>query len=444
MKNKFRLTAVVAALVVLSASFVPVALEAAANEVPRYQRPTLLIWDLDASGVRASAARQLSAQLATDMSKNPQLDVITRGELKKALQHSAQLQLMGADSKLLARLARSSKAQLLLFGSLSRHHKRYQLALKLFSASTAKVIKRQVLYTEKLEGFSPALMPQALALVEAALGKSALNIDDAAQLLAKRLFAAGAPHNKNYRVRSLLLDAGPFASPYGARLAAALQKALNRQVKDPQGLLHVSGSDKPFEDMIELAVQVQGHKKWRAQCLQVRGALDADMLRPANLQQAQQDQGALQSWHKSQQGMQLKIWTNKGRQGLVFFDDEAVQLYLRVNRPAWVRLIYYLADGHRVLLQDKFRIPAAQVGQDVAYPIKLSPAAPFGIERIQAVAFSHEPKALHTRQVEIDGSRYDLIPDLKTALIHRGFKKQIKNHEIDESLLNLTTAKKEP
>lgn len=37
---------------------------------------------------------------------------------------------------------------------------------------------------------------------------------------------------------------------------------------------------------------------------------------------------------------------------------------------------------------------------------------------------------------------YDLLPELKTALAHRGFKKKISNNEIDESLVNLTTAQK--
>ena len=441
-RQKFHLRMLLAGLGLLTLGMTAHAKNKAAAP-PQYQRPTLLIWDLYAKGIDDTAAKQLSAQLAADMAKNPHLEVLTRGELKHALSHNAQAQMLGADTNNLRKIAKRSDAQMILFGDLTRHKNRFQVSLKLFSTADVRIAQRQIAQADSLQALYPKLLPQALALAEAALGLPASNLGAAAAQLAEALLQAGAPNNKRYRVADFVLGQGPFATPYGADLAKALQQALVRKVKNPQQTLTVSGSVHVHHDMLELACQVDGHPKWRAQTRQLNGLANDAQLLPANLDAANKDQAELAAWSKSNKGMHVDMWTNKGKQGVVFFDNETIQIHLTVNRPAWVRLIYHLADNKRVLLDDSFKISAAQVGQDVLYPIQLSPAAPFGIERIQAVAFSKAPAKLKTTPELIEGSRYDLIPDLKAALVHRGFKKQIATHSIDEALVSLTTAKRQ-
>ena len=64
---------------------------------------------------------------------------------------------------------------------------------------------------------------------------------------------------------------------------------------------------------------------------------------------------------------------------------------MRVNRPAYVRLVYILANGSKVVLEQAYFIDASKVNQAVEYPDKFEVSAPFGVERLYAVAFTETP-----------------------------------------------------
>ena len=74
----------------------------------------------------------------------------------------------------------------------------------------------------------------------------------------------------------------------------------------------------------------------------------------------------------------------------------------------------------------------------MAYPTELEAAPPFGVEHIQAVAFSDRPLPLATRRVRVAGENYEVIDGVEEALRHRV---EAPAGETAEALFTLTTLK---
>ena len=93
--------------------------------------------------------------------------------------------------------------------------------------------------------------------------------------------------------------------------------------------------------------------------------------------------------------LEVEVWTHDGRSHYV--QDEKVKIFVRVNQPAYVRLLYTLADRKRTLLEDNYYIDAAQVNSDVEIGEYLC-AAPFGAELLIVAARTEEFPPIETRE----------------------------------------------
>ncbi len=85
------------------------------------------------------------------------------------------------------------------------------------------------------------------------------------------------------------------------------------------------------------------------------------------------------------QELDVKVWTNKDSANSVYRDGEDVIIYCQVNQPAYIRLVYVLADGAYTLLHDSTHIDEAKVGLSVAIG-KFVVAPPFGAEQLIVLA----------------------------------------------------------
>lgn len=64
-------------------------------------------------------------------------------------------------------------------------------------------------------------------------------------------------------------------------------------------------------------------------------------------------------------GLEVKIWTNKGRDPL-YYEGETMKVFGSVNQPAYLRLLYILADDRKyTLLKDNYYINPSQINSDV-------------------------------------------------------------------------------
>lgn len=137
----------------------------------------------------------------------------------------------------------------------------------------------------------------------------------------------------------------------------------------------------------------------------------------------------------------VEIWTNKGKDNLIFTEGEHLKLYVRANKECYIRLIYHLADGHSVLLFDNYYIAAHMVNKVIEIPDEFVCSEPFGVEVLQVNAQSKPFDPLNIRKQ--DG--YDFIESsLKEVLVNtRGFKKA-NTETIDkaEKKIVITTMKR--
>jgi TolB-like protein len=154
-------------------------------------------------------------------------------------------------------------------------------------------------------------------------------------------------------------------------------------------------------------------------------------LKPENFQQALIEQNAFTEGEIVSGQLQVDVGTNRGDQNLLFTEGEIMKVYVRVNRPAYTRLLYILADGRRTLLYDNHYIDQSKVNHVVEIPEEFECAPPFGAEMLVVIARTQEFELLKT--VEVDGYYYLEADSPKEAAAQaRGMRKR-KKQEIQQT-----------
>lgn len=135
---------------------------------------------------------------------------------------------------------------------------------------------------------------------------------------------------------------------------------------------------------------------------------------PANYEQAVTELKEFRTKEIVNDGLRVDVWTNKGKDGVVFTEGELMEVSLRVNQPCHVRFIYHQADGKRVLLLNDYFLSDDMTNTEYKIPTKFLCGPPFGAEFLQVIAQTGErfPGLATTK---IDKYEY-LTEDLKTLL----------------------------
>ncbi len=119
--------------------------------------------------------------------------------------------------------------------------------------------------------------------------------------------------------------------------------------------------------------------------------------------------------------LSLEVWTNKGANDLLFTEGDTLRLFLRVNKPCYIRFVYYLADGSKVLLLDNYYIGIDKVNKVYELPEKFVCAEPFGAELLLVNAQTKKFDPLNTKKQY--GYEF-ILDDVPVILANtRGFKK---------------------
>jgi hypothetical protein len=138
-------------------------------------------------------------------------------------------------------------------------------------------------------------------------------------------------------------------------------------------------------------------------------------------------------------GLQLDVWTNKGSESLLFNEGEIMKVSVRANHECYLRLIYYLVDGSKTLL-DEFYLNNEQVNKVVTLPTDYRCQWPFGVEMLQVVA--QNEKFLPLQLVEKDGYRFITESMLGILSNVRGFVVDSDQKLFAEKRLTITTVSK--
>ena len=156
----------------------------------------------------------------------------------------------------------------------------------------------------------------------------------------------------------------------------------------------------------------------------------AMQLKPEIFQSAMAQQMAFAQQIIDSDQFQLEVWTDRGQDALLYGQGELMKIYLRSNRPCYVRLIYILADGQKTLLLDNLPINAESVNRSLSVnelkDLDFECAAPFGAEMLVAVGRTDQFDPLQTVEKEgyyfLPASQPEEVAYLSRDV--RGFKRR--------------------
>lgn len=112
--------------------------------------------------------------------------------------------------------------------------------------------------------------------------------------------------------------------------------------------------------------------------------------------------------------IELRIWTNKLASMPIFEEGESMKLYIQVDKPCWVRGLYFQADGLTTNAFKDFQILTSDIGKIIDLEergiAEFVMGAPFGKEDMM-IAVSEKPFSklnIEVRDVIVAGQTYKL------------------------------------
>jgi hypothetical protein len=289
--------------------------------------------------------------------------------------------------------------------------------------------------------------------VRSILDRPASSLREASGRLAIQLLDQGDIGNAPLTVSPFTYGTTELSSAFGRETAIELERALvaNRPAADSTakaaGAKLVRGVYLEHAGEIRLSATLKEVKTGRlldsAETTLPRAALPKGVaLKPANFETALRDQKILAEGELLSGDLRVEVWTDRGRRGVVYTEGEELKIYLRVNQPAWVRLVYVLQSGSQVPLEQAYYIDASKVNFVVEYPEAFEVVPPFGVEHIHATGFTVRPEPLATRRVMIDGVSYDIVADGMSSVVRTRGLTRVRNDEkfaMAEAFVAVTT-----
>ena len=278
--------------------------------------------------------------------------------------------------------------------------------------------------------------------------QDATTIRAAAEGLAAQLAQASIGPGRNLQVAPLLYQGRDISSPFGRELAIALESAIGRSsTRESGGGIAVRGTYREGKNDFQIRVNAKdagsGNLIASAEIALAKSAVPSSMeTRPANFERFAADADKLNGGEVVSGDLRVEVRTDKGLRGIVYEEGDEITLFVRVNQPAWIRLIYVLTTGELVPITQGWYIDETQVNQLVEYPTAFEIVAPFGVEMIHAMASNQMPEKMITTSTQIDGEPYDVIAEGTDQVVRsRGIARKKKQH-VAEQTLQLTTMRK--
>ena len=329
--------------------------------------------------------------------------------------------------------------------------------LAVAEAASHEAVARALLagQTNAFEADIAATAKQAEHQIAQLLRKPVSTLKDAVEAISLQLERQGVAAGARWTVAPLTYKATSFHSVFGRSVSQDLQLALAQLSGGANGEsagrdLALRGSYLEEGDNLKIKVVasevLSGRLVAGADALLPKKAVPAELpIVPQNVLQAMQDQKILAGADEVVSGdLTLDLTTSHGRSNLLLAEKQEYKLMMRVNKPCYVRLVYLLANGMRVPLEQAFYLDASKRNLWVEYPNAFEVAPPFGVERFQAVAFTDKPEPLPTRKEVVAGQDYDVVADAAPASLigHRGVKfasSSSKKKEVAEAVITMTT-----
>ncbi len=294
---------------------------------------------------------------------------------------------------------------------------------------------------------------------------------DAADALAMKL-ALQIPESGRVQVNALMLEDSYQYSQFSGRFRSLLEEAINART----ALLPMTADELDFTpsssriarhgvaangadyllsgtyfvkpDGVDLYVKVSDAKTSTivatANATAMLVATEGVELKPRNYLQTLQDRNVFRKNEMVGGSLMLETWTSRGVDGLVLENGDELKIMIRVNQPSYLRFIYHLNNGARVIpdrLYMNYYIGADKVNQVVELPDVFEICPPFGSETIQMFASNERFPPVELIESKFDGEVYEVIADTleESNTLYRGLKRKKKETEVAEVRLPLTT-----
>ncbi|MBI9067332.1 MAG: hypothetical protein JEZ09_08570 [Salinivirgaceae bacterium] len=294
-------------------------------------------------------------------------------------------------------------------------------------------------------------------LLKSGIEKSvASDIQEAASLLAYSLKDQLPSELKSMRLQNLSYQDTKMGSSFSRRFSKSLEQMLNTQA-NINVVSNVANQDQGAINQLLTGTYWQEGNYLRIIIVVKDIALNKTLAsaevklslawlsqnninyKAENFQQAYASMKTFKTDEVSGGGLIAEVWTNKGDENLIYTEGEKLKLFVRINRECFIRFIYHLADGSRVLFVDNYYIGSDKVNTVYELPFEFECAEPFGVETLQLNAQTKAFDALNTKAEY----GYDFIIDgLNEVLIStRGFKKVTSDVLKAEKRVVITTMK---
>jgi hypothetical protein len=287
--------------------------------------------------------------------------------------------------------------------------------------------------------------------------EEATSIRAAAEGLAIQLARGGVYRGRSIRIAPFTYGYRDISSTFGREIAVALESAIAGR---RGGVSSTAETDSRTRD----AVVVRGVYRAGGESVQIRvvarEAKTANLLasaevllekhaipsgiemRPQNLATFLSDAEKLSGGEIISGDLRVEVQTSKGVTGLVYEEGEELGLFVRVNQPSWVRLIYVLTNGDHVPIEQAWYIDDSKVNQLVEYHEHFEIVPPFGVELIHVMAYTTRPPLLATRPTRIEGQDYFVVSKgADQIVLHRGIARK-ERQQVAEQTLQLTTMRR--
>jgi hypothetical protein len=289
--------------------------------------------------------------------------------------------------------------------------------------------------------------------VESILKRPSKTLASAADAMAVQLVEQGASTDRRVVVSHFDYGSTNLSSSFGRQAGIELERAIahaasGQRTRGPGGAdLAVRGVYLEEGDRLRLSAVAHEVETGRLigsaeSSLPLSAVPERLEIKPVNFLEALQAQKVLSEGEFVSGELQVEVFTNKGRGGVLYTDTEELKVFMRVNRSAWIRLIYVLTNGAKVPLDQGYFIDGSKVNRIVEYPDSFTIQPPFGVEMLHATAFTEKPPELATRNVKIAGHDYEVIADGLAAVTRtRGLARKQKM-AIAEDIVTVTTTPK--
>lgn len=276
------------------------------------------------------------------------------------------------------------------------------------------------------------------------------SIDDAAFYIANAIQVQLGQSDRAIQVNNFTYQDTPMGSPFSRKLQSSVSQKLVQSgfsvvtASQTGQVLVLNGSYWEEGDQLKVSALLRDQSSAAAlassDCNIPKSTLAASgvVYTPENYKQAMLTMREFAEGEVKGGNLNLDVYTNKGKDNLIFTEGEMLKLFVRANRECYLRFVYHLADGSKVLLLDNYYINRDHVNQVYELPYEFECAEPFGIETLQLNAQGQPFDPLNT-QTQYG---YEFILDDTKSIItkSRGFKKVEANDEVKaEKRLVFTT-----